>query len=149
MDIRKEKDRNPWIYQLCVLSIGIPVRNPGGGEEEQPADQKEAINPEPTPVEITYYPNSIEEYRYYLFLGNRRGSRTGLSKKKKSAESGIKFLQYAKSQELFMEFLMKYDETTYRRVIVYSDPSILKKPFGDRKVLANDRIPANQSIKSK
>jgi hypothetical protein len=151
MERQRERNRNGWLYQLCVLSIGIPI-NPGGdftpvdpgiqipsenNKEEpkippivDPVGPVDPIGPRP-PITIgnIYYQNSIEEYRYSLYLANRSGSRTGLSKKKKSAESGIKFLQYTKTQREFMEFLQKTDDITYKRVMEYSNPSILKTPF--------------------
>lgn len=145
---RERESRSEWIYRLCVLSIGIP-NDRGGILIEQPIDGNESIVPAepdgPIPIEITYYRNSIEEYRYLLSLSNRTGSRTGLSKKKRLAESGIKFLQYARSDERFMEFLIKEDEITYNRVIIYSNPSILKTPFRSKKIPADKRTPVDQS----
>ena len=150
MERRRERDRNRWLYQLCVLSIGIRVDrrdyiglDPGTQVSEEKNKEESGIPPTidpvypadsvgprpPIPIRDQYYQNSIEEYRYSLYLANRSGSRTGLTKKKKSAESGIKFLQYAKSQREFMELLSRDDEMTYRRVIEYSNPSILKIPF--------------------
>jgi hypothetical protein len=150
MERQRERNRNGWLYQLCVLSIGIrsdrsdyigldPGTQVSAGENKEepkippivdPVRPVDPIGPRPPiPIGNTYYQNSIEEYRYSLYLANRSGSRTGLAKKKKSAESGIKFLQYAKSQREFMEFLPRIDEITYNRVIEYSNPSILKTPF--------------------
>ena len=137
MERPRERDRNTWLYQLCVLSIGIPINrgdfipvDPGIRIPAEKDKEEPQIPPRPPiPIRDPYYRNSIEEYRYSLYLANKSGSRTGMTKKKKSAESGIKFLQYSKSQREFMEFLSRFDEITYSRVIEYSNPSILKTPF--------------------
>jgi len=135
MERERERDRNRWLYQLCVLSIGIPIKQSVDliQVDRDLLKKEPGVKPEipvqPIPIENSYYPNSIEEYRNLLNLANRRGSRTGLAKKKKSAEAGIKFLQYSRTQIEFMELLSKFDEMTYNRVILYSNPSILKIPF--------------------
>lgn len=139
-------------YSLSILYIGINVRvkEIPGDVIKIEAEQKEPLNPKPEiPVAYKYYPNSIEEYRYLLSLSNRTGSRTGLDKKKKNAEAGIKFLQYAKSQKKFMEELEKIDPVTYKRVIIYSDPSILKIPFREKSRFNDIGIPADQISRSK
>jgi hypothetical protein len=139
MERGRERSRNPWLYQLCVLSIGIPI-NRGGDLIQVDIDlpkKEPGVKPE-IPVRHSYYPNSIEEYRNLLNLANRKGSRTGLAKRKKSAEAGIKFLQYSRTQIEFMEFLSRFDEITYNRVILYSNPSILKIPFRSKESVIPD-----------
>jgi hypothetical protein len=130
-------------YSLCILYIGINVRVKEIARDviKAEAEQKD--------VAYKYYPNSIEEYRYLLSLSNKTGSRTGLDKKKKNAEAGIKFLQYAKSQKKFMGELEMRDPVTYKRVIIYSDPSILKIPFREKARFNDIGIPADQISRSK
>jgi hypothetical protein len=128
--------RFDYLYRMCIASIGIPVGkrddsisvdlelSPG---TRVPAD---ALGPK-VPLDgmepiRKYYTNSIEEYRYLLALGNKTRSRTNQAKKLKSAESAVRFLQYAKSQSQFMEFLSPIDPVTYKRILIYSNPSILK-----------------------
>ena len=49
-----------------------------------------------------YYPNSIQEYLILKQEADKSRNRSGLGKKKKTAESGIIFLQYVITQDLFM-----------------------------------------------
>ena len=121
--------RFDYLYRMCIASIGIPRGIKGDGDfisvdPELPAGPK--IPPGGIETIRRYYTNSIEEYRYLLALANRTRSRTGLPKKLKTAESAVRFLQYAKSQSEFMEFLSRIDRVTYSRIPIYSNPSILK-----------------------
>jgi hypothetical protein len=119
----REDIRFQLLRQTSSISIGII------GKREEFETKKESIpGPRPEPA-LRYYPNSIEEYRYLLFLSNRTRNRRGLDRKKKSAENCIKFLQYVKTQKGFMETLEKMDPTLLERIYVYSDPMILKTPF--------------------
>ena len=122
----REDNRFRLLRQASVISIGII-------EEREEFDTKKELIPGPRPEPVVrYYPNSIQEYRYLLFLSNRTRNRKGLDRKKKSAERCIKFLQYVKTQKGFMETLEKMDPTLLERIYVYSDPMILKTPFKEK-----------------
>lgn len=127
----REDNRFRLLRQSSIISIGIIEKR------EELETKKELIpgpRPEPRPEPaLRYYPNSIEEYRYLLFLSNRTRNRRGLDRKKKSAENCIKFLQYVKTQKGFMETLEKMDPTLLKRIYVYSDPIILKTPFNEKR----------------
>jgi hypothetical protein len=77
-DIGKD-DRFTYLNGMCIITIG---KNPKEGP---------------------YYPNSIQEYLVLKQTADRSRNRSGLGKKKKTAESGISFLQYAITQDLFMQ----------------------------------------------
>ena len=129
---KREDIRFQLLSQTSSISIGIIERR------EEFDIRKEVIGLEPKPdlgpepVAI-YYPNSIEEYRYLLFISNKTRNRKGLGQKKKSAEGCIKFLQYVKTQKGFMEILERKDPTLLERIYVYSDPMILKTPFNQKR----------------
>lgn len=136
--------RFKYLYDICILSIGIPPGGKGdfiseglGGKSllsdlpKVPATDVPMDN-----IKKKYYSNSIEEYRYLLGLANETGSRKGLAKKLKSAQNAVKFLQYAKSQDKFMEFLLKIDKITFYRIPIYSNPSILKGSFRNKENIA-------------
>jgi len=128
--------RFEYLYRMCIACIGIPGGRRGdfisvdlelSPGTRVPAD---AVGPK-VPLDgmepiRRYYPNSIEEYRYLLALGNKTRSRTEQAKKLKTAESAVRFLQYVKTQGKFMEFLSQADPETYRMVPIYANPSILK-----------------------
>ena len=124
----REDNRFRLLRQASVISIGIIE------EREEFGTKKELIGLEPRPEPVVrYYPNSIEEYRYLLFLSNRTRNRKGLDRKKKSAENCIKFLQYVKTQKEFTRILQRQDPTLLERIYVYSDPVILKTPFEEKR----------------
>jgi hypothetical protein len=128
--------RFEYLYRMCIACIGIPGGRRGdfisvdlelSPGTRVPAD---AVGPK-VPLDgmepiRRYYPNSIGEYRYLLTLGNKTRSRTEQAKKLKTAESAVRFLQYVKTQGKFMEFLLEVDPVTYKRISIYSNPSILK-----------------------
>ena len=123
----REDNRFRLLRQASVISIGIIEKR------EEFDTKKELIGLEPRPEpSLRYYPNSIEEYRYLLFLSNRTRNRKGLDRKKKSAENCIKFLQYVKTQNEFTRILQRQDPTLLERIYVYSDPMILKTPFKEK-----------------
>lgn len=123
----REDIRFQLLRQTSSISIGII------GKREEFETKKESIpGPRPEPA-LRYYPNSIEEYRYLLFLSNRTRNRRGLDRKKKSAENCIKFLQYVKTQKEFTRILQRQDPTLLERIYFYSDPVILKIPFSEKK----------------
>lgn len=124
----REDNRFRLLRQASVISIGIIEKR------EEFDTKKELIGLEPRPEpSLRYYPNSIEEYRYLLFLSNRTRNRKGLDRKKKSAENCIKFLQYVKTQNEFTRILQRQDPTLLQRIYVYSDPVILKTPFEEKR----------------
>jgi len=77
-DIGKD-GRFTYLNDMCIITIGKNTK------------------------EGPYYPNSIQEYLVLKQAADRSRNRSGLGKKKKTAESGISFLQYVITQDLFME----------------------------------------------
>jgi hypothetical protein len=128
----REDIRFQLLRQTSSISIGIIERREEFGTRKEVIDlgPKPDLGPEPV---VRYYPNSIEEYRYLLFVSNKTRNRKGLGQKKKSAEGCIKFLQYVKTQKEFMEILERQDPTLLERIYVYSDPMILKTPFKQKR----------------
>ena len=144
--------RFEYLRRMCISSIGRYGRKGDFISEELAAKEKtllagvprvpQADNSEPI---RRYYPNSIEEYRYLLVLGNKTRSRTEQAKKLKTAESAVRFLQYVKTQGRFMEFLSQSDPETYRMVPIYANPAILKSIAIPKSDIA---IPADPRAKS-
>ena len=144
--------RFEYLRRMCISSIGRYGRKGDFISEELAAKEKtllagvprvpQADNSEPI---RRYYPNSIEEYRYLLVLGNKTRSRTEQAKKLKTAESAVRFLQYVKTQGRFMEFLSQADPETYRMVPIYANPAILKSIAIPKSDIA---IPADPRAKS-
>ena len=120
--------RFDYLYRMCIACIGIPGGRKGDGDfiPVDPRVPTDAVGPKGIEPIRRYYTNSIEEYRYLLLLGNKTRSRTNQAKKLKIAESAVRFLQYAKSQSQFMEFLSRIDPATFNRIPIYANPSILK-----------------------
>jgi hypothetical protein len=100
-----ENPRFSYLNNMCIITIG---KNPKEGP---------------------YYPNSIQEYLILKQAADTSRNRSGLDKKKKTAESGITFLQYVITQDLFMEKVSKDNPELYQDIYEYSNPIILKTPL--------------------
>jgi hypothetical protein len=107
-DIGKD-DRFTYLNGMCIITIG---KNPESGP---------------------YYPNSIQEYLILKQAADTSRNRSGLGKKKKTAESGITFLQYVITQDRFMEEVSKDNPGLYQDIYEYSNPIILKTPLKEDK----------------
>jgi hypothetical protein len=144
--------RFEYLRRMCISSIGRSRRKGDFISEELAAKEKSLLEGVPRVPQADnsepirrYYPNSIEEYRYLLALGNKTRSRTEQAKKLKTAESAVRFLQYVKTQGKFMEFLSQVDPETYRMVPIYANPAILKSIAIPKSDIA---IPADPRAKS-
>jgi hypothetical protein len=104
-----ENPRFRYLNNMCIITIG---KNPKEGP---------------------YYPNSIQEYLILKQAADTSRNRSGLDKKKKTAESGITFLQYVITQDLFMEKVSKDNPELYQDIYEYSNPIILKTPLREDK----------------
>jgi len=132
--------RFEYLRRMCISSIGRHGREGDFISEELAAKEKTLLEGVPRVPQAgisepirRYYPNSIEEYRYLLVLGNRTRSRTEQAKKLKTAESAVRFLQYAITQDQFMEEVYRENPGLYRDIYTYSNPSILKTPLREDK----------------
>jgi hypothetical protein len=98
-------DRFRYLNNMCIITIGK-------NSKEGP-----------------YYPNSIQEYLILKQRADTSRNRSGLGKKKKTAESGITFLQYVITQDRFMEEVSRKNPGLYKDIYEYSNPIILKTPL--------------------
>ncbi len=101
-------DRFRYLNNMCIITIGKKKEGP-------------------------YYPNSIQEYLILKQAADRSRNRSGLGKKKKTAESGITFLQYVITQDRFMEEVSRKNPELYQDIYEYSNPIILKTPLKEKK----------------